>query len=746
MQFSAFRLSRKIILLTLSMIIGASLILGGASLLGFYKFARNTALEQNQNVAKVLANEVHYFMAFAQQSGVRMANSPWIREADPVKRQQNLTHLYDSAGVFDGIVITNSKGKVENFYPGNQSLIGQDFSDRPYVKKVLETGKQFISEPYLAKTGNFVVVIATPIRDDGGNITGIISGSINLLKNATLSRMIETTPVDKSISKYIITGQGGLVYHSDIRRLVNQDTADLVINKGREDSVKPRSTIDPDGREMLVGYAPVKGLDWGVVIEVPADQALKAGIEFRNKIVGILFISAVIILLISVWQARKISAPLQALAEGVEQVAAGNFSVAVDVPTEDETGVLAKAFNCMVEHIKDMQANILNQQRELRLKNEELLVMAITDGLTRLYNYRYFQDCLAQAVTMAEQENQPITLLIIDIDHFKHYNDLFGHQAGDQLLYELGQLLITELGPNDMVARYGGEEFTVILYGASQPEALNMAERIRHAVEEYPFPGREQQPAGTLTVSIGVATYPDNAKNKEELIKLADEALYKAKYFSRNKVELYFSVLDELKSDLNQSDAELINSIKMLVRIVNAKDKYTYGHSERVGKYAVAIAEKMGLPPEDIKTIKIGAFLHDIGKIEVSRAILMKKGRLSDEEFDLVKKHPHWGAEMIKTVEALQPVIPLLKHHHERYDGKGYPTGLEGEKIPLQARIMAVADSFDAMTSNRPYGIRKNVKEAVAELTRCSGTQFDPDIVKIFVEMLEEKEKAELVC
>lgn len=744
MQFSAYRLSRKIIILTLSLVIGASLILGGTSLVGFYKFARDSALEQNQNVAKVLANEVQYFMTFALQTGERMANSPWVREADPVKRQINLTHLYNSAGVFDGVLITNRNGIVENFYPGNQSLIGQNLSDRPYVRNVLNTGRQFVTEPYLAKTGNMVVAVASPIKDNGGNVTGVITGSINLLTNRTLSRLVESAVVDKNISGYVITRNGGLVYHPDTRRLLAQRTDDLIINNIKDEIKFSKNSTEFNGEELLVGYAPVKQLGWGVVIQAPVKQALRAGIELRNKIIIILFMSAVIIFLLSVWQARKISAPLQSLAEGVEQVAAGNFSVAVDESSQDETGILARTFNSMVGYIKTMQADILTQQQELRLKNEELLVMAITDGLTKLYNYRYFQDCLTQAVTMAEQENQPVALLIIDIDHFKHYNDLFGHQAGDQLLYELGQLLITELGPNDMVARYGGEEFTVILYGASQTDALNMAEKIRRAVEEYPFPGCEQQPAGTLTVSIGVATYPDNAKNKEELIKLADEALYKAKYFSRNKVELYFSVLDELKSELNQSEAELINSIKMLVRIVNAKDKYTYGHSERVGKYAVAIAEKMELSVEDIKTIKIGAFLHDIGKIEVSRAILMKRGRLTDEEFDLIKKHPHWGAEMIKTVEALQPVIPLLKHHHERYDGKGYPTGLKGSKIPLHARIMAVADSFDAMTSNRPYGTRKNVKEAVDELKSCAGTQFDPDIVKVFAEMMDDN--AEQVC
>lgn len=748
MEFSAYRLNRKIIMLTLSLVIGASLILGGTSLWVFYEYARDSALQNNQNVARVLANEVKIFMNSAMRVGQGQADSSWLRETDLVKRQQNLAQLFEANGFFDGISITNHKGIMENFYPGNKNLIGQNFSNRPYIKTVLKTGRTFISEPYMANTGNLIVAIANPIRDAHGNVTGVVSGSINLLTNKTLSRLVEDAVRDKNISGYVLTKKGGLIYHPDTDRLLAQRIDDLVINNIQDESKLPREFKGVDGEEVLVGYAPIEETEWGVVIQVPAQQALKAAIALRNKTFGIIIISCAIVFLLSVWQAQKISAPLQCLAEGVEQVAAGDFSVAVDVRSQDEIGILAGAFNSMVERIKTMQANILHQQWELQLKNEELLVMAITDGLTKLYNHRYFQECFTQAVALAEQENQPLALLIVDIDHFKHYNDLFGHQAGDQLLYELGQLLITELGPNDMVARYGGEEFTIILYGATKNDALSMAEKIRLAVEDYPFSGREQQPAGNLTVSIGVATFPDNAKNKEDLIKLADEALYKAKYFSRNKVELYFSVLDELKADLNQSEVELLNSIKMLVRIVNAKDKYTYGHSERVGKYAVAIAEKMGLSSEEIKTIKIGAFLHDIGKIEISRAILMKKGRLSEDEFKLVKQHPHWGAEMVKTIEALQPVIPLLKYHHERYDGKGYPTGLRELQIPLHARIMAVADSFDAMTSNRPYGIRKNFQEAIIEMKNCAGTQFDPEIVKSFIELLENQLEtgAEQVC
>jgi HD-GYP domain-containing protein (c-di-GMP phosphodiesterase class II) len=262
-------------------------------------------------------------------------------------------------------------------------------------------------------------------------------------------------------------------------------------------------------------------------------------------------------------------------------------------------------------------------------------------------------------------------------------------------------------------------------------------------VASFPFSGREKQPGGKITVSIGVASYPENAKTKEELVRLADEALYKAKSCSRNKVELYFSVLDELKQDLDQSEAELVNSTKMLIRIINAKDKYTFGHSERVGRYAVWIAEKIGLPIDEIKTIKIGAFLHDIGKIEIGSEVLNKRGRLTEAEFAVIQNHPVWGAGIIKAVDCLNHTIPLILYHHEKFDGSGYPAGIRGAHIPLPARILAVADSFDAMTSNRPYGERKTITEAVEELKKGAGMQFDPAIVDTFLQVLaDQNEKA----
>ncbi|MHB9093904.1 MAG: diguanylate cyclase, partial [Eubacteriales bacterium] len=553
-----------------------------------------------------------------------------------------------------------------------------------------------------------------------------------------ISTIIEKEYHDPSMVIQLISKQGSILYHPNkdlIMKIAKQNEIVQHLLKGnsgfRETTINDKS--------FLTGYSFVPELGWGVLVEYPKDQALRSAVHLRNIMIMVTILICLLAFFITFLESKAITKPLEILLEGVQRVAAGDYHFNVNIKSQNEIGVLASSFNSMVERIKVMREDILQKKEELEKANIELQVMAITDGLTKLYNHRYFQDCLAKAVSFAEQENQSITLMILDIDYFKYYNDLFGHQAGDKLLEELAQLLIRELGPNDMVARYGGEEFTIILYGSDNQHGLKVAENLRTAVEAFPFPGREQQPEGRVTVSIGVASFPENAKNKEELVKLADEALYKAKCCSRNKVELYFSVLDELKQDLDQSEVELVNSIKMLIRIINAKDKYTYGHSERVGRYAVSIAEELGLPEDEVKTIKMGAFLHDIGKIEVSRGVLMKRGSLADEEFEMVKKHPFWGAGIIKAVDSLSQTLPLIKYHHEHFDGNGYPRGLKGVQIPLHARILAVADSFDAMTSNRPYRKRKSFNEAIEELERCAGTQFDPEIVKVFMCVLQEQ-------
>lgn len=369
---------------------------------------------------------------------------------------------------------------------------------------------------------------------------------------------------------------------------------------------------------------------------------------------------------------------------------------------------------------------------------EELKSLANEDGLTGVYNHRFFHDTLREKILSCEKENSPVSVIFIDIDYFKHYNDLYGHQKGDEVLRIIGSILKSIAREEDIVARYGGEEFSIILPNTSEKDAVVIAEAIRKKIEETYFEGQENQPNGKLTASIGISVYPDKAKNDIELIKSADDALYRAKFFNKNRVETYTSILDELKKDIEAEHIDLVTSVKTLISVINAKDKYTYGHVERVVAYCRLLADKLKFSEEDKKTLIYGAYMHDIGKINISKEILLKKMPLETEEWEALKQHPANGVDIIKPVKSLDNVIPLILHHHERFDGRGYPDNLKEEEIPYLVRALTVIDSFDAMTSNRPYNKRKTYSEAIGELERCSGSQFDPAIANVFIEVIKE--------
>lgn len=368
--------------------------------------------------------------------------------------------------------------------------------------------------------------------------------------------------------------------------------------------------------------------------------------------------------------------------------------------------------------------------------NAKLSEMVNLDGLTGVYNHRYFQEILKEKINEAGKLKENLSILFLDIDYFKYYNDLYGHQNGDKVLEKIGDILKNNVREIDVVARYGGEEFAVIMPKAFEKEAIQVAEKIRVAVEKYKFQGEENQPNGNLTVSIGVSSFPDKAKNDLELLKSVDDALYRAKFFHKNRVESYYSVLEELKRDIEEEHIDLITSIKTLISIINAKDRYTYGHVERVVVYCKLMAESLNLSEKEKKILIYGAYMHDIGKINIPEVVINKRMPLTKEEWEMLKQHPQKGVEIIKPVGSLKDTTPLILHHHERYDGSGYPYGLSGKNIPYLARILTVVDSFDAMTSNRPYNTKKSYDEAIEELKKCSGTQFDPILAEKFIQVV----------
>lgn len=373
----------------------------------------------------------------------------------------------------------------------------------------------------------------------------------------------------------------------------------------------------------------------------------------------------------------------------------------------------------------------------LKATNEKLERLSFTDGVTGVYNYRFFQLRLREELSRARRYRLPLALMMVDVDGFKRYNDSHGHPVGDRVLQAVAQALRENVRDLDTVCRYGGDEFSVILNDAGADTATTIGERVRKAVERCA--AAVGAPAG-ITVSLGIAVYPENAQNAEELVKFADEALYRVKLSRRNGVQVYSSVIDDLRTELGEGESpSLLNTLQTLIAVINARDRYTYGHSERVMQYALALGEELGLTPEDLRLLRYAAFLHDIGKIEIGREILNKRGPLTEEEYAVVKRHTLYGVQIIEPIQTLERIVAVVLHHHERFDGQGYPAGLAGAEIPLLARILAVADAFDAMRSHRPYREALTLPAALEEVRRGRGAQFDPLVVDALLGVSESR-------
>lgn len=370
---------------------------------------------------------------------------------------------------------------------------------------------------------------------------------------------------------------------------------------------------------------------------------------------------------------------------------------------------------------------------------KQLLVMANTDLLTGLPNDRFFKVRLEEEFQKAKKNMTTLALVMIDIDYFKYYKDNYGHQKGNEVLSKIGEIISEIVKEPLFPARYGGEEFIFILPGFGREKALAKTREIAEAIEVYPFEGTVIHPLGKMTVSTGIACFPDDADTAVGLLETADNDLYRVKY-GGSKGHLNISALDKLNF-LNNIDKEFLNSLKKILISVNIKDRYTFGHSERVMTYSLAIGKRLGLSEEKIDEIRLGAFVHDIGKMEVDTGILVKQGGLTAKEWETIKKHPVWGSELFRPLIFLTGIATVIKYHHENYDGTGYPDGLRGDEIPLSARIMRIVDSFDAMTTDRSYKKAKSFAETCREMKKMAGKLYDPKLVDIFLEIITEEEK-----
>jgi diguanylate cyclase (GGDEF)-like protein len=366
----------------------------------------------------------------------------------------------------------------------------------------------------------------------------------------------------------------------------------------------------------------------------------------------------------------------------------------------------------------------------LATANARLENLATTDPLTDLPNHRAMVAALDLEIERARRFGRPCAILFLDLDHFKALNDGYGHQAGDAVLREFATLVRAALRGIDTVGRWGGEEFVAILPETEWEAALIAAEHVRTTVGAHRFIA-----GGThLTCSIGVAAYPSDGEDRDTLVAAADQAMYWAKCLGRNQAR---AACDPVAGDLraesdragSREDMALAGTVEALAALVEARDRYSDEHSLDIADLATQIALACGLPAAEARMIGLAGRLCDLGKVAVPDAVLRKPARLTDGEWQQIRRHPLVGEDVANRVPALRVLAPLIRAHHERWDGQGYPDGLCGEAIPLGARIVAVAAAFRAMTTDRPYKQARDRIWSIAELRRCAGTQFDPSVV-----------------
>jgi diguanylate cyclase (GGDEF)-like protein/putative nucleotidyltransferase with HDIG domain len=364
-------------------------------------------------------------------------------------------------------------------------------------------------------------------------------------------------------------------------------------------------------------------------------------------------------------------------------------------------------------------------------ENSHLFNRAVTDPLTGLNNHRHFQERLEAEIRSADRFGQSVAVAVIDLDEFSRVNSVKGHAGGDASLNVVAAQVRAAVRDADVVCRVGGDEIAVIFADTEAATAAAICRRIRDSLRTG-----ECVDGWPVTGSIGVAAYPAHASDREELVRKADGAQYWAKYHGKNQVVVYdpevVVALNAEERIRNLQQQSHLATVRALAAAVDARDPQTQFHSRNVATLAVALAEEVGLDRNKVQLIEVAALLHDIGKIGISDAVLRKTGKLTPAERAHIEEHPLLGEQILSSTRLVE-ILPWVVAHHERFDGTGYPRRLKGEAIPYEARILAVCDAYDAMTSDRPYRSALSKAAAVQEVDLNIGTQFDPALAEAFI-------------
>lgn len=635
-----------------------------------------------------------------------------------------------------------------------------DYRRRPCYLSAVEAGKRSYCDVSLnANLNNLVVGISEPVYFKSGGIEGVVVGEISLKEITTLLKE----------SNYITGSQAFITDENDF---MIADPDNLLIEKESMEKFI-------DSRKGKLIRSNIANTEWKINLFIPVKYVAMPINNLRNLFSLALFFLVVSVIVFWVLQRKVVTEPLvsydhstqkeiedekrnfQALFKNASDAIAiiDKDNLVIDINNkfeelfaykksellgkdldelivpEDKMGeglaITRKMFKEEITSIESVRIDKFGKEKDVEIKGapiilkgtilggyviytdisirkayeREILYMSYHDQLTGLYNRRYFEK---QIRNFDSLDNYPLYLVMADLNGLKLANDAFGHLFGDQVLQKTANLLKKHLTGDDFVARIGGDEFIMVISGKS-PDDFRMF--LNNIIDDF-----KNTRLGTfqLSVSFGWEIKTREEENIYDIMNRAESYMYKRK--------------------LLESPSMISNTIDIIISTLHEKNEREKLHSDRVGDLGAAIAREMGFSQETIKEIKLVGLMHDIGKIGIDEKILNKEGKLTSEEYDEIKKHPEIGYRILNTANQMSDIAQYVLSHHERWDGLGYPAGLVGIETPLIARIIAVADAYDAMTSQRTYRSSMTEKEAAQELRRCAGSQFDPAIIEVFVE------------